>query len=149
MKIKKNFVQIANALIRNKEIGNGAFRVFCDLLTYRFNNGRVFPSHNTIAKDIGVDVRTVRNHVKTLKKLGLISWKKQGFSKSNEYIINDENFFTNDHLNNENSFSPNRKKLSQKLGKSFQPNNIQNNKESNNRGIESVRKIVNSWRVKQ
>lgn len=138
MKKRKNFAQVANAIIRNKDLSDGAFRVFCELLSHRYNNGRVFPSHNTMAKDIGVDVRTIRNHIKQLKILGLVSWKKRGFSKSNEYIINDEKYFTNEYINAEDSFILNRKKISQNIGKNFQTNNIKEENKKNNKSWKEI-----------
>lgn len=146
----KNFTPISNSLIRDKRLSDGEFRLFCELMSYRYGKDTVYPSHAKMASNLDVNVRTIGNNIKKLKELDLISWKKRGYSKSNEYSFNDENIFLNESSNNENKNISMMKEMSDHIGNNLQSNNNKkNNKESNNKGIESLREIVNSWKTKQ
>ena len=152
MIIKKYFVQIPHSLIREKKISDGAFRTLLDLMSYRNGNNLVFPSQKRIAKDLDISIRTVITHLKELNELGIVSWQKTGYAKPNLYSINDEKYFTIDGEGNciiENNCVSIVKEAVKTDREIFHPNNNKENNLFNNRGIESLRKMVDSWNARQ
>lgn len=67
-----------------------------DLILYGGVDGLVFPSQTRLAKDSGVSDRYIRTLLKELMDKELIFVFKRGFSKSNQYSINEELYFLND-----------------------------------------------------
>lgn len=63
------------------------FRVFCNLLRRAGEDGRCFPSAETIAKDCRINRDTVWPTLRTLIEEGLIQKLKKGFQESNGYVI--------------------------------------------------------------
>lgn len=63
-----------------------------DLLLLHAYGKRIFPGQGTIAKQMGrKSTVTVRAHLNSLKEKGIIKrWKRMGFNKTNEYIIDYE-----------------------------------------------------------
>jgi len=142
----KPFTQIPNALVRNSKIKNGPFRLLSVLLSYKYGNNNVFVSQSTVAKDLGVNLRTITNWLNNLKKLKLVSWKKRN-GRSNIYDFNIEKIFVGEESNEENNYVSDMKNNVINYGKNFPTNNIKNNN-FNNKGIEGTRELVNSWRLK-
>lgn len=119
----ENFTQIENAIIKNSKIPDGAFRTYSVLKSFKYGSGNVFPSQKTIAELRGKSEKTIIEHLKILKKAGLISYKKRGFSASNQYFfINEENFTNGADISVKN-FSTRVKKPSQLKLQKPQPNN--------------------------
>lgn len=69
--------------------------ILSDLSFYAGIDGEAFPSQQTLANNQGCSTRQVRNCLVELKRLGIISWKKRGYSKSNRYAFNKELYFRN------------------------------------------------------
>lgn len=65
------------------------------LLKYARTNNNAFPSQETLAKDMGLSSRQIRNLLNELEACGLLTWKRLGFSKSNRYNFNKEVYFRN------------------------------------------------------
>ncbi len=67
------FTQIPNELIRNPDLGDGEFRTYVNLDAYAFNDKVIcWPSEERQAKDLGVNVRTIRRRLRKLESAGLI-----------------------------------------------------------------------------
>lgn len=129
----KNFSQILNPLIRDNKIPDGVFRTYLVLKTYQFGNSNVFPSQETLAKIRGKSKKSIINHLKTLKSIGLLSYRKRGFSASNIYSFIGESNYTNEDINNNNKILSIEKNNSPLLLQELQSNNtkINNNKIDN------------------
>lgn len=129
----KNFTQIFNAIIKDTNISDSAFRTYVALKTFEYGSSKIFPSINTLKKLRGKSSKTIITHLKELKKKGYISYKRRGFSASNEYKLIGEEKFTNDGVIGDVNDTSMVKKSSSLLLQKFQPNNTKiNNKEFKN-----------------
>lgn len=81
------FAQVSYVILRDTRLSLGAKLVYQILLSYAMQKGECFPGQDRIADDIGINVRTVREHLTELKNFGLISYRKRGFARTNLYII--------------------------------------------------------------
>src|SRR3989344_5749011 len=133
MKIKDKFVQIENSVIFNVNIPNSIFRTYMVLKTFKYGEGKVFPSQATLANLRGLSTRSIIYHLQVLKTLNLISYKKRGYSTSNEYFfIGDENF-TNDLNDSEEITTSIMQNNSDQIFENLHSNNNKiNNTEKNN-----------------
>lgn len=82
MKIK--FLKLAQCLITDKQINSNELRVYIYLINL-FNNQKdcSYPSIETIAKDINLSSRTVKNCIAQLVKLGYMEIEKKKSVKGN------------------------------------------------------------------
>jgi DNA-binding transcriptional MocR family regulator len=140
IKIKGGFTQIRNSTINNTKIPDGAFRTYIVLKSFKYGLNNVFPSEKTLAELRGKSKKTIIEHLKKLRLLKLISYKKRGFSASNQYEFISEGNFTNEsNIGNENCISK-VKNISPLLLQEFQSNNTKlNNNELNNTEEENKR----------
>lgn len=83
----KDFVQIPFVILRNPGIGPLEKVLYMNLVSYAWYVDEVFPGQDRLAWDLGVNIKTVRKGLVNLKKVGLISWRQQGFNKPNIYTI--------------------------------------------------------------
>ena len=61
---------------------------FAMILSYAWQNDSCFPGQATLAKDMGVDERTVRRHIQALQTAGLLVIQQRGQGKTNIYELN-------------------------------------------------------------
>ena len=78
---------IPNWLMSRQEIGSSAKLVYARLAQYAGKVGRCFPKQESIAREIGVSERTVRNAIEELEKNGLIIVSQVGLQMPNEYAF--------------------------------------------------------------
>ena len=91
MKMKK-FTQIPNWIISNAQIPDSSFRTYSVLKSFKYGSNNPFPSQATLAKIRNKSKKSIIEHLKILRKLSLLSYKKRGFSSSNQYqFIGEEN----------------------------------------------------------
>lgn len=87
----ENFTIILNKHITNTEIDCFEYRVLSYLLMLSDDEGICFPSYSTIAAKIGIGETKVKNSIKHLTELGLITKKKRmkdnGSASSNLYVV--------------------------------------------------------------
>lgn len=82
-----NFTMIQNEIL-NLELSGQAFKLYCILKSYCFNNKTTcFPSQKTLSEKLNKSVRTVQRALKELCDCGLITVKRRG-SISNVYELN-------------------------------------------------------------
>ncbi len=84
----QGFTQVPNFLLRMKEITSGDKMTFAMILSYAWQNDSCFPGQATLAKDMGVDERTVRRHIQALQTAGLLVIQQRGQGKTNIYELN-------------------------------------------------------------
>ena len=84
----QGFTQVPNFLLRLKEITSGDKMTFAMILSYAWQNDSCFPGQATLAKDMGVDERTVRRHIQALQTAGLLVIQQRGQGKTNIYELN-------------------------------------------------------------
>lgn len=89
----KDFTQVPNYLIRNREITDAVLRTYIVLKSFKYGKGNVFPSQQTLADIQGKSKKSIIDHLKVLKAKKIIDYKRRGYSQSNLYtFINEENY---------------------------------------------------------
>lgn len=67
------FAMVSNVLIRGyRDLSNGAFRAYCNLLIYAWQGNVVYPSVQQQAEDLGVKERQIQRYLDELFKARLI-----------------------------------------------------------------------------
>lgn len=81
------FIQIPQTILKDTKLSNGAFRLYCILLSYCRQRPTAWPGQDTLASDLGVkSVRQVQNLLSELRFIGLIDWQQNG-QASNRYHV--------------------------------------------------------------
>lgn len=83
---------------RNPSLALGSKVLLWDLLQYAGIDGESFPSQKTLAENHGISSRHVRNLLKYLKLMGLVTWLNSGFPSSNKYSFSTEIYCRTDEL---------------------------------------------------
>ena len=84
----EGYTQVPNFLLRMKNITSGDKMTFAMILSYKWQNDSCFPGQATLAKDMGVDERTIRRHIQALQTAGLLVIQQRGQGKTNVYELN-------------------------------------------------------------
>ncbi len=140
--MKKDFTQIYNKVIIDNKISDAAFRTLLLLLSYKFGKNKVFPSQITLSKQRKKSTRTIISHMNELRKAGYITYKKRGYSASNEYKFIREINFTTEIEGLLKNFTSYEKKTSSQSRNKFHSNNITNNTENKN-VLKGLRNVIN------
>jgi hypothetical protein len=81
------FTQVPNFLLKDPTISANAKVVYSMLLSYAWNNDRVFPGQERMAKDIGTSQPTIARAVKELEDNSWLQIQRRGQGKTNVYIL--------------------------------------------------------------
>ena len=81
------FTQVPNFLLKSKKLSAGDKMTFAMLLSYAWQNDFCFPGKVRLAKDLGLEERSVRRHLKCLEGNGLLAIKRRGQGKTNIYEL--------------------------------------------------------------
>ena len=81
------FTQVPNFLLNDPKISANAKVVYAKLLSYAWNNDRVFPGQDTMAKDVGMSQPTIARAVKELEGNEWLEIERRGQGKTNIYIL--------------------------------------------------------------
>jgi DNA-binding transcriptional ArsR family regulator len=82
------FTQVPNFLLRSRKLSTGDKMTYAMLLSYAWHNNFCFPGQVTLGKDLGIDERNVRRHLKSLSEHGLLTIRRRGQGKTNIYELN-------------------------------------------------------------
>src|SRR3989344_7977691 len=137
---KIHFERLAE-FIRNSRFSTTQKALFVDILLYAGVNGDAFPSQETLANDLGQTPRNIRYCLDMLCAAGLVSKKRRGFSKSNQYLINEEIYFRNGSSNRNFSSSHSSNPLPVRPGNTLPPNVTQLNNSNNDLSEEEKERI--------
>lgn len=80
---------IPNWLQCRAEISQGAKLAYARLAQYAGERGKCFPKQRTLATELGVSERTVRDYLRELVEFALIESEQRGLKKSNLYFFLD------------------------------------------------------------
>lgn len=106
--MKVQFLKLAECLITDKKINSNELRVYAYLINlFNKEKGCSYPSIETIAKDINLSDRTVKNCIAKLVKLKYMSIEKKKSVKGNYNTYKDFKFIVSD---------KEQKKIAQKVG---------------------------------
>ena len=90
---KTKFIQIENNFINNPNYTTVEKLIYMSLCTYAFQKNNCYPSHSTLAENLGINRRTVIRTLKSLEDKGAIIVIKRKFQSnrktSNLYILAD------------------------------------------------------------
>lgn len=84
--MENGFTRIPNKLIKSEKLTCYEKMVCIVLVAYRMDNESCFPSRATIAKNAGINIRTVDKAIKGLTEKGFIK-KSSIIGKSNTYLM--------------------------------------------------------------
>jgi hypothetical protein len=81
------FTQVPNHLLNSKDLSPIAKLVYAKLLSYAWNNNRVFPGQETMADDIGSSKSSVNRGIQELEDNGWLTIQRRGQGKTNLYVL--------------------------------------------------------------
>jgi predicted transcriptional regulator len=81
------FTQVPNILLKAPTLSTTAKVVYSMLLSYAWNNDRVFPGQERMAHDMGSTKSTVNRGVLELQKAGWLDIERRGQGKTNLYVL--------------------------------------------------------------
>lgn len=81
------FTQVPNYLLNNKDLSFAAKVVYAKLLSYAWNNDRVFPGIVRTAEELGSKKSTVHDGIKELERNGWLDVQRRGQGKTNVYTL--------------------------------------------------------------
>ena len=116
-----NGAVIPNCLMKNKELSQGAKLCFARLSQYAGKDGNAYPSQKTLAQELGVCERTVRNYLKELITKKFIKSISRTTSNAYVFIWNEilEESVNKTHTLKDVSIKNSRKESSSAAGKIF------------------------------
>lgn len=81
------FTQVPNVLINNTVLSAQAKLAYAKLLSYAWNNERVFPGQERMATELGSSQPTIARAIKELEEEGWLEIERRGQGKTNIYIL--------------------------------------------------------------
>lgn len=81
------FTQVPNFLLNSKDLSFSAKVVYAKLLSYAWNNNRVFPGQERMASEIGSKRSTVNKAIKELEAKEWIEISRRGLGQTNIYTL--------------------------------------------------------------
>ena len=81
------FTQVPNIVLKDPKLSTNAKTVYALMLSYAWNNNRVFPGQERMAQDMGTSQPTVARAVQELEKEGWLETQRRGQGKTNIYIL--------------------------------------------------------------
>lgn len=82
-----NYTKIPNEILTFSQLSISARYLYCVLLKYCGKDEYCFPSQKTLAKDLGLTDRQIRNLIKELAFTGIVFPTRRGWNRSNTYKI--------------------------------------------------------------
>lgn len=84
---RHGFTQVPNFVLTNPKLSPGEKLSYAMLLKYAWSEKTCFPGQETLAKDMGVSLRSANSYIKGLEKLDLLEIKRRGLGKTNIYRL--------------------------------------------------------------
>jgi Helix-turn-helix domain len=81
------FTQVPNFLLKDPHISANAKVVYSTLLSYAWNNDRVFPGQDRMGEDLGLSTPTVSRAIHELEANELLEIERRGQGKTNIYVL--------------------------------------------------------------
>lgn len=81
----QTFAPTPNWLMERTEISDSAKLLYARLIQYRGKDNLIFPKRETLAKNLGKNIRAIDRYIRELIKHNLIAIKQMGCNRSNEY----------------------------------------------------------------
>ena len=84
---QRGWTGVPNFILESKEISVGAKLTYAMLLKFAREENECFPGQETLAKQMGNGVRSVRRWLHELEKSGLLTIKQRGQGRPNLYTV--------------------------------------------------------------
>src|SRR3954453_4500809 len=81
------FTQVPNFLLKDSKISANAKVVYSMLLSYAWNNDRVFPGQDRMGEDLGLSTPTISRAIHELEENELLEIERRGQGKTNIYVL--------------------------------------------------------------
>ena len=81
------FTQVPNYLLKNPKLSANAKIVYAMLLSYAWNNNRVYPGQVRMGEDIGTSQPTIHRAIHELEIADWLEVQRRGQGKTNVYIL--------------------------------------------------------------
>ena len=85
--LRGGFTQVPNVVLTNSALSSNAVRLYALLLSYAWQSDQCFPGQQLLSSHMGCKKNTITRTLAELRKVKLISWKRQGLGKVNIYYI--------------------------------------------------------------
>jgi helix-turn-helix protein len=85
--VRGGFTQVPNFILKKPDLSLGAKVTYALLLSFYWNNGRVFPGQERLATDMGMSVSRANDFIKELEAIGLIEITRRGQGRTNLYKL--------------------------------------------------------------
>jgi hypothetical protein len=84
---QRGFTQVPNAILRSPQLSVGAKLTYAMLLSYAWHADFCFPGQDTLAREMGVSLRSTNSYIQELEKGGYLHIRRQGQGKTNIYEV--------------------------------------------------------------
>jgi len=81
------FTQVPNFILKNPDLSSNAKVAYSMLLSYAWNNNRVFPGQERMANDMGTSRPTVTKAIGELEQAGYLEIRRRGQGLTNIYVL--------------------------------------------------------------
>jgi putative N-acetylmannosamine-6-phosphate epimerase len=81
------FTQVPNMVLNHPDLSFAAKVVYAKLLSYAWNNNRVFPGQATMAQEVGTSQPTVARAITELERVGYLEIQRRGQGLTNVYLL--------------------------------------------------------------
>ena len=81
------FTQVPNFLLKDPDLSANAKVVYSMLLSYAWNNDRVFPGQERMGNDLGMSTPTISRAIHELEGKDLLEIERRGQGKTNIYAL--------------------------------------------------------------
>lgn len=85
----RGFTQMPNIVLRNPRLSHGVKVAYALLLSYAWQADEAHPGQMLLGDHLGIGERQVRNLIRELEDLGLITTEQRGLGRTNVYWIED------------------------------------------------------------
>ena len=83
------YAQIPKWILRNPELSHGSVRLYGVIMSYADNETlAAFPSRETLAKDMGVTVRSIGSYISELEKAGVMEVERRRNKRTGNFYAN-------------------------------------------------------------
>ena len=86
---RAGFVLLPRAVLHASGLSRDARLLYAVLLSYAWQEGRCFPSHQRLKADLGCGINQVSTYLRELEDAGLVTRRRRGLGHSTVYTLHD------------------------------------------------------------
>tara|TARA_R110002110_G_scaffold147910_1_gene338870 strand:- start:6005 stop:6748 length:744 start_codon:yes stop_codon:yes gene_type:complete len=81
------FAPLPLSILKRTDLSGNGKLVYARLLLFAGENGQAFPSRDTLSKEVGISIASVKRAIAELANLNLLTRKQRGHNRSNIYAL--------------------------------------------------------------